>query len=94
MNYWSKVVFTDECKVHASQFRIRFVRRYAGEELGEEYCRKESKYEGQKGVLVWAAITYDGPAAIKMIEDKLDSDDYLDILKKEVHNIKGLQEGW
>jgi hypothetical protein len=26
--------------------RIRFVRRYANEELGEEYCIEKSKYAG------------------------------------------------
>ncbi len=58
IDYWSKVFFSDECKVHPKQLRIRFVRRY----VSKEYCRKESKYEGQKGVLVWTEMSYDGPA--------------------------------
>jgi hypothetical protein len=30
--------FSNESKIHASQFLVRFVRRYANEELEEEYC--------------------------------------------------------
>jgi hypothetical protein len=90
INYWQKMIFTDESKIHASQFRIRFVRRYAG----EEYCRKETKYEGQKGALVWAAISYEGLAALKILDERLDSDAYIEILKKEVRSIEGLREGY
>jgi hypothetical protein len=41
------IVFSDESKIHASQFLIRFVRRYVKEELRKEYCiKKKSKYAG------------------------------------------------
>ncbi len=53
-----------------------------------------SKYEGQGGITVWAAISYDGPAAIKILDKRLDSDGYLDILKKKVEKIEGLKDGW
>ncbi len=91
--YWEKIVFTDECKVHSSQFRIRFVRRYAGEELGEDYCVKNTKYDGQSGVLVWGAIKHDGPAALKIFDERIDSEVYLDVLKNKVRKIDGLKEG-
>ncbi len=38
---WKKIVFTDESYLCAKQFRIRWVRRYDGEDLGPEYCTKK-----------------------------------------------------
>jgi hypothetical protein len=52
-----------------------------------------SKYEGQGGITVWAAISYDGPAAIKILDKRLDSDGYLDILKKKSRENRRT-EGW
>ncbi len=81
-----KIVFTYQCKVHSSQFRIRFVRRYAGEELGEEYCVKNTKYDGQSGVLVWSAIKQDGLVNLKIFDERIDSEVYLDVLKKKARS--------
>jgi hypothetical protein len=49
---------------------LRYVRRYYGEQLLEEYCRKKIKYHRNKRILVWAAISFDGPEQLHFIEKK------------------------
>jgi hypothetical protein len=51
------------------------------------YERKQIR-RSKWGVLVWAAIGYYSPAAIKIFESQLDSRDYLDILKKSSGTLK------
>ncbi|KAL4473429.1 hypothetical protein ABPG72_012108 [Tetrahymena utriculariae] len=57
---WDKSVFSDECYVRAESNHHRYVRRFSGEELSEEYCIK--KYTFKKGffVLIWGAISVNG----------------------------------
>jgi hypothetical protein len=59
---WKKVVFSDESYLCATPFRIRWVRRYRGEELGEEYCETKINPRDKVKIMVWAAITHEGPA--------------------------------
>jgi hypothetical protein len=40
-----------------------------------------------------AAISYDGPVALKCMETKVNSQSYLNILKKELTKIDGLMDG-
>jgi transposase len=41
---------------------------------------------------VWGAISYDGPVAIKCMKKRLDSKEYIKILRDEVINADGLKE--
>ena len=93
MAYWKKIVFTDESWLCASQFRIRFVRRMDGEDLGAECSIKQSKYHSNRKILVWAAITYDGPAALYFIDGTVNAEVYQGILRECLPDIEGLQLG-
>ncbi len=44
-------------------------------------------------MLVWGAIKHDGPAALKIFDERIDSEVYLDVLKNKVRKIDGLKEG-
>jgi hypothetical protein len=35
---WKRILFTDESWLCAEPYGLRYVRRFAGEELSEEYC--------------------------------------------------------
>ncbi|KAL4505508.1 hypothetical protein ABPG72_002570 [Tetrahymena utriculariae] len=93
INYWKKVVFSDESYLCASQFRIRFVRRLDGEDLEPEYCLKTTKIKNDLKIQVWAAITYDGPAALYFIDSNINSDVYQEILSECLPDIDGLIRG-
>jgi hypothetical protein len=54
------------------RFICAFVRR--GEELSEEYSIKRTKFKEGKKLLVWAAISFDGPEQLYFIEDKKNTD--------------------
>jgi hypothetical protein len=58
---WERILFTDESWLCAEPYDLRYVRRFAGEELSEENCIKKTKFNGKKKILVWAAISYDEP---------------------------------
>jgi hypothetical protein len=53
-------LFTDESWLCAEPYRIKFISRFAGEELSEQYCQKKTRFNVNKRFLVWAAISYDG----------------------------------
>jgi hypothetical protein len=53
-------VFSDESWFYVEDFRIRFVRRYDGQQLSEDYVNKFTKFKNPKKVMIWAAITFDG----------------------------------
>jgi hypothetical protein len=73
---WQRIVFTDESWLCAEAFHLRYVRRFAGEELSEEYAMKKTRFNGNKKYLVWAAISFDGPEELNFIEGTMDTDVY------------------
>jgi hypothetical protein len=60
MKKWRWILCTDESWLCEEPCRIKFVHRFAGEELSEVYCLKKTRFNGNKQFLVWAAISYDG----------------------------------
>jgi hypothetical protein len=63
------------------------VRCYHGEELGEEFAIKKTKFHGGKRILIWAAISWDGPEQLFFTEDKENTDVYEEILDVCLPNI-------
>jgi hypothetical protein len=49
---WQKVVFTDESWHCAENFHLRYVRRFSGEILSEEYALKKTRFKGNKKLFV------------------------------------------
>jgi hypothetical protein len=72
-------------------FRLQYLRRYHGEELGEEYAINKTKFHGRKRILISAAISWVGPEQLFIIEDKENTDVYEDILDDCLPNISRLQ---
>jgi hypothetical protein len=81
-------VFSDESWLCAEPWHIRFVRRYDGEELSDEFSLKVSKWKKGKKILVWAAISSEGPEALHFIHGKENSDVYLNILEDSLPSIE------
>jgi hypothetical protein len=45
----------------AENGRLRYVHRFCGEVLSEEYSRKKSCLGPSKEILIWTTISFDGP---------------------------------
>jgi len=79
--YWENVIFSDESKfeLFGSKRRVIVWRR-----PGEEYhpsCLRGSMKFGGGSVMVWAAIWISGRSELVFVEDKLNSDKYIEILE-------------
>jgi hypothetical protein len=51
--HWSSVVFSDESWMCAEPWAIRFVCRYDGEELMDEFTINKNKWKKGKKILIW-----------------------------------------
>ncbi len=69
---------------------MRYVRRHHGELLSEEYSPKKTMFNGGKLVLIWTAISYDGPEQLYFIEGTKDKDCYEEILEACLPDIQRL----
>jgi hypothetical protein len=69
---------------------LRYVRRFAGEVLSEEYSIKKTRFKGEKKVLVWAVISYTGSRCLYFIEGKENTGVYEQILDECLRDIKEL----
>ncbi len=76
---WSSVVFGDESWICAESWAIRFVSRYDGKELIDEFTIKKNKWK--KGKKYWA-ISAEGPESLYFIEGTESSEAYLKILEE------------
>jgi hypothetical protein len=55
-NKWKRIFFTDESWISAENGSLRYVHRFYGEVLSEEYSRKKTRFVGiSKKILIWAA---------------------------------------
>lgn len=90
---WKNIVFSDESWFYVEDFRIRYVRRYPGEELPQEFSNKFVKAKNFKKIMIWGAISYQGDRVMKFIEGSLDSSKYLKILTKNIPLIKKFMKG-
>jgi hypothetical protein len=68
--HWQKVVFTDESWLCVEAFHLRYIRRFSGEVLSEEYSTKKTRFKGNKKLFVWAVISFDGHEQLYFIECK------------------------
>ncbi len=90
---WKCILLTDESWLCAEPYGLRHVRRFAGEELSEENCIKKTKYNENKKILVWAAISYDGPEQLYFVEETESREVYEEILNECLPNMPRLQSG-
>jgi hypothetical protein len=70
---WQRIVFTDETKVNllASDGR-QYVRRSRGEELAPQ-CMRRTVQGGGGSLMVWGAITADGPGPLVRMEGSVNA---------------------
>jgi hypothetical protein len=72
---------------------LKYVRRFSGEVLSEEYSIKKTRFKGNKKLFVWAAISFDGPEEMYFIEDKENTECYEKILNACLPDIPKLYSG-
>ena len=84
------MVFSDESWFYLEENRIRFVRRYEGETLSEDYINTFQKAKNPRKIMVWAAICYNGRRILEFIDGSMDSNCYLKILEKNLPRLKEL----
>ncbi len=90
---WKRILFTDESWLCAEPYGLLYVRRFAGEKLQEEYRIKKTKLNGNKKILVWAAISYDGPEQLYFMEETENTEFYKEILDDCLPNIPRFHNG-
>lgn len=61
-----------------------------GEILGEEYCEVKNKWKNGVRLMIWAAISADGPERIRIVEHTMDGDAYDMLLGEELPYIQGI----
>jgi len=66
----------------AEPWAIRFVRRYDGEELMDEFTIKKNNWKKGEKILIWGAISAKGPESLYFIEGTENSEAYLQILEE------------
>ena len=79
---WNKVIFTDESKVEIRSNHVKFVRKDKTEKFNSKhynFCVKNPI-----SVMLWGCISSAGPGRIHIIENSLNSDGYIEILKNRV----------
>ncbi|KAL4500794.1 hypothetical protein ABPG72_020028 [Tetrahymena utriculariae] len=75
---WSHVLFRDESKFQLSSADGRvFIRKEPTEEFRQEFY--QSKVSQEKSIMLWGAISIEGPGPLVLVEGNLDSNGYLDL---------------
>ncbi|KAL4494377.1 hypothetical protein ABPG72_011186 [Tetrahymena utriculariae] len=78
---WQRILFTDESWMSLESNHIRYVRRYYNEQLSEDYSIKRTQYAGKLRIMIWAAISFDGPEQLYFIKaDQISSIEELEDL--------------
>ncbi|KAL4469183.1 hypothetical protein ABPG72_008923 [Tetrahymena utriculariae] len=78
-NYWSKVVFTDECILSKSCFR-RFIWSKDKQSIPKDLCIEKNKWSLR--IHVYGAISRDGPVSFQLLQGTIDSIAYIEVLKQ------------
>ena len=77
---WKKVVFSDESKFCFGQSRVQYVRRSIGDRYTDRYvCRIPNRSVAH--VMVWGAFSSNGHTNLVRIQERLDTQKYIDILE-------------
>ena len=81
MNFWAKVIFTDECSIRINPgFAIRRVRRYSNSDpFMPQYIRPTSKHP--ISVMVWGSICSSGVCKLQICDKNMNADEYINVLK-------------
>ena len=78
---WSKVIFSDECRVEKHSSLRKFVRRPINDRFKSRYVTKTIRYGGYS-VLVWGIIKADGKRMLVRCPQILNSTEYQSVLSR------------
>lgn len=82
---WSKIIFSDECKINLHSCSRKYVRRKVGERFKEKNLQPSRKFS--PSVMVWGAIRCDGKRVLILCPDNVDSIAYQSILDEGLPQI-------
>jgi transposase len=77
-NNWSKIIFSDECRLELNPRSRQYVRRPKYKKLSSQYVNKTKKFS--PSIMVWGAIRSDGRRMLIKCESNVDSVEYQRIL--------------
>lgn len=77
-SYWEKVIFTDETLIQNNPHKQKF---WVAEKDSLPLIKKD---RWQASVLCWGAISFEGKLMLEVVEETMDSVEYLKILKKRL----------
>ena len=83
LDFWRKVIWSDEKTFVSSGRPAQYVRRMNGTRNDSANLAR-NLWSTRKSVNVWGCVTYDGPGVLHRIDGKLESQQYLDILKTKM----------
>ena len=85
IDFWNKVIFSDESKfsIYKSDRRVLTWKK-KGEALQEKHIQSTVKHGGA-GVMVWGCMSAAGVGELVFIDEVMDKNIYLNILKDNLH---------
>ena len=84
INFWDKIIFSDECRIDLFNYRGRqMVRRLSSDNpFQSQYLKKSVKHS--PSIMIWGCFNAQGTGRLEIIDGILNSDDYLNILKDKM----------
>jgi hypothetical protein len=83
LDFWRKIIWSDEKTFLSSGRPPQYVRRMDGTRNDSANLAR-NLWSTRKSLNVWGCVTYDGPGVMHRIEGKLNSHQYLDILRTQM----------
>ena len=88
---WKKVLFSDESHFYVRGEHSRFVRRSIEESLNSHHVNQTVKHPQKK--MFFGCFSYAGVGSLFPLEGMMNSDRYIDVIKKVIPNLKNAFPG-
>lgn len=84
-DFWEKVWWSDESKLFTQKSGNIYIRKFDEENWdSDEFVEEEQKFHEGKEILVWGAISENGPIDIVLIDGSQNSDKYIELLNNHL----------
>lgn len=81
---WSKVIFSDECKVVLGQNNRVYIWRKAGEEWLPACISPGAPPKPAMSLMLWGCITWNGVGTLTVVNGNINANKYIDILEEQL----------
>ncbi|KAL4465556.1 hypothetical protein ABPG72_014005 [Tetrahymena utriculariae] len=89
---FQEIIFTDESKIFALKQGRSLIHVLKGHSVPQKYLRLSKQFHGGLEIMVWGAIGFAGPLKLVRIEERMNSEQYIQILKEQLVDTGNLKE--